>query len=69
MPSQKIIDIAALPDDALLNRIQMAAVSGFTVAAFKKWAAQGRGPRIVRVEGNPRTRVADFREWLSGQGG
>lgn len=57
-------DLGRLPDDALLDRNQVSALSGFTVQALKQWAVQGRGPRITVVEGRPRYRVRDTREWI-----
>jgi len=59
-------NISTLPDDALLTRKQVAALSGFTLQALKKWAGENRGPSITRVEGCPRYRVADVRSWFSG---
>ena len=59
-------DIARLPDDALLSRSQIAALSGFSIPALKKWAREGRGPAITYVEGRPRTKVRDFRLWVDG---
>ena len=44
---------------------QLAGVTGFPVQTFKNWAAGGRGPKIVTVEGRPRHRVADVRAWLA----
>ena len=57
-------DIAALPDDALLTRRQLSQIAGFSLQTLKQWPAQGRGPRVVTVEGRPRYRVADVREWM-----
>jgi hypothetical protein len=57
-------DISHLPDDAVLTRKQMIALSGFKESAFKKWAREKRGPAITTVEGLPRYRVADARIWL-----
>jgi hypothetical protein len=59
-----IPNVAVLPADALLTRRQMAALSGYTEQAFKKWARENRGPAITVVEGRPRYRVADARIWL-----
>jgi hypothetical protein len=61
-----IPDLANLPDGALLTRKQTAKLTGFTEQTFKKWAPLGRGPKITRVEGRPRYRVADVRRWISG---
>jgi len=60
------VDIGAMPPDALITQKQLAQICGFTVPALRKWARCGRGPRIVRIEGCPRYRVADVREWLRG---
>ena len=65
-PLAGLPDIARLPDDALLTRGQLAALTGFTEQAFKKWAREGRGPAITRIEGRPRTTVRDYRQWVSG---
>lgn len=64
--SASLPDIATLPNDALLTRGQLAALTGFTEQAFKKWAREGRGPAITYVEGRPRTKVRDFRLWVDG---
>lgn len=57
-------DIATLPADALLTRNQVAALSGFALQTLKMWPAQGKGPRVTVVEGRPRYRVADIRQWM-----
>lgn len=57
-------DISALPADALLTRRQVAALSGFALQTLKIWPAQGKGPRVTTVEGRPRYRVADVRQWM-----
>lgn len=57
-------DLAALPGDALITRNQLAAVSSFALVTLKLWAREGRGPRITVVEGRPRYRVRDVREWM-----
>jgi predicted site-specific integrase-resolvase len=57
-------DISALPADALLTRNQVAALSGFALQTLKMWPAQGKGPRVTTVEGRPRYRVADVRQWM-----
>jgi len=62
-----IPNLAEMPGDALMTLKQVAALSSFTEQAFKKWAREGRGPTITRVEGRPRYRVADVRRWISGQ--
>ncbi len=60
-------DLASLPPDALLTRNQLAALSGFKLQTLKMWPAQGKGPRVTRVEGRPRYRVADVRQWMGAQ--
>lgn len=61
-------DIDKLPGGALLTDGQKAALSGFSVAAFKKWRREGgqRGPATIYVEGRPRTTVRAYREWIAG---
>lgn len=60
-------DLRALPADALINRQQLSALSGFAPVTLKIWAAKGRGPRITRIEGLPRYRAEDVRLWLEGR--
>ena len=60
-------DIEKLPGTALLARRQVAALTGYAGVTLKRWADLGRGPKIVRIEGRPRYRVDDLREWLAGQ--
>lgn len=57
-------DFDSLPGGVFLTRRQVAALSGFTIQAFKVWATNGRGPRITYVENRPRYRVSDVRAWL-----
>ena len=60
-------DIQNLPDDALLNRNQIHALTGFSLPTLKKWAREGRGPAITYVEGRPRTTVRAYRAWVGGK--
>lgn len=62
-----IPNLAALPDDVLLTRDQVARLANFTGQALKLWAKVGRGPTCIRVEGRPRYRARDVRAWLDGQ--
>lgn len=68
MPAQNLNsdapDISKLPADALLTRKQLAAISGFALQTLKMWPAQGKGPCVTTVEGRPRYRVADVRQWM-----
>lgn len=57
-------DLQKLPADALLNRRQLAALSGYALITLQVWAAKGRGPKITRVEGRPRYRAEDVRNWM-----
>lgn len=57
-------DITALPDLALLTQKQLAQVTGFALPTIKRWAALGKGPRQVRVEGLPRYLARDVRAWI-----
>ena len=60
-------DLDTLPEHALLTRAQVVQLSGFALPTFKLWARQGKGPKLVRVEGHPRYPAGDFRRWVSGQ--
>ncbi|MCA3441957.1 MAG: DNA-binding protein [Rhodobacter sp.] len=60
-------DLAQLPPDAMMTRNQVAAVSGFALQTLKMWPAQGKGPKVTMIEGRPRYRVADVREWMGVQ--
>ena len=57
-------DLAELPADALLTRRQVCALSGFALVTLQVWSAKGRGPKITHIEGRPRYRVQDVREWM-----
>ena len=59
-----IFDPGALPEDALLTTKEVAAWTRFSVVAFEKWRANGRGPRATVVENRIRYRVGSVREWL-----
>lgn len=60
-------NLDGLPSNALLTRDQVAVLSGFAIVSLKKWARSARGPKITRVEGRPRYRVADVTAWLTAQ--
>lgn len=60
------LDLNSLPDDALLTRKQLIPLCGFAEPTLKRWSAEGRGPKITRVEGRPRFRVADVTEQTAG---
>lgn len=57
-------DLAKLPEHALLTPKQLHRLTGFAVVTFRVWAANGKGPKVTRVEGSPRYMVRDVREWL-----
>ena len=57
-------DLSTLPPDALLTRKQLASICGYALQTLKMWPAKGKGPRVTTVEGRPRYRVADVREWM-----
>jgi hypothetical protein len=62
-----IPDLDMLPGNAVITRKQLALLSGFSEQALKKWAREGRGPRLTMIEGHPRYRADDSRAWLSGE--
>lgn len=57
-------NLRALPADALLSRRELSALSGYAIITLKIWAAKGRGPKITRIEGRPRYRAEDVRNWM-----
>lgn len=61
------LDLSSFPADALLTRKQVADATGFSEITRKNWAVKSRGPKITRIEGMPRFRVADVREWMGVQ--
>lgn len=62
-----IPNVDELPASALLTPRQVVGVSGFSIPTLKRWAKEGKGPRVVTIEGRPRYRADDVREWLSGR--
>lgn len=62
--TRPIPDLEKLPDTALLTRRQLSDLSSFALITLKVWAKKGRGPQITVVEGRPRYRVRDVREWM-----
>jgi hypothetical protein len=69
-PRKRIDDAARLsalddaPAETLLSPRDVHAVFGPAPVTLRLWARQGRGPRVVRVEGRPRYRLGDLRAWL-----
>ena len=57
-------DLATLPDEAVIVTDQLSGVSGYAVQTLKIWRAKKKGPPFILVEGRPRYRVRDVREWL-----
>jgi len=53
-----------LPPDAALTIKQLAALTGFAPLTVKAWRKRNRGPKAITVNGRPRYRVADIKEWL-----
>lgn len=60
----EVPDLNTLPEHALLTQQQLHRLTGFALITFRIWAAQGRGPKITRVEGRPRYMARDVRAWL-----
>jgi len=57
-------NLTILPPHAALDRQQVCAATGFALQTLKAWAAQGRGPRVTRIEGRPRYLVCDVLAWM-----
>lgn len=62
----QIPDLQKMPPDTLLTRKQVSAISGYALVTLKLWARAGRGPRVTRLEGNPRYRAEDVSNWIAG---
>ncbi|MBV8849884.1 MAG: hypothetical protein JOZ16_09920 [Methylobacteriaceae bacterium] len=60
-----IPDIDDLPDEALITRRQLSVLSGYAITTLKIWARAGRGPNITVVEGRPRYKAIDVRNWIN----
>lgn len=58
-------DLKSLPDDALVTRRQLSALSGYAIPTLKIWARMAKGPRITKIEGRPRYKAADVRDWIN----
>jgi hypothetical protein len=54
------------PDWTVLAPSEVAALSGAALVTLRLWKRQGRGPKQIRIEGRPRYRLGDVREWLNG---
>ena len=49
----------------MLSEIGLAAYLGVSVAACRKWRAEGRGPTYIKVGRLVRYRMTDIEAWLS----
>jgi hypothetical protein len=56
-----------LADAVLLDDMQFGAVTGSAPSTIKRWRRQKKLPPAVRLNGRPRYRVGDIREWLKGE--
>lgn len=64
MTKEIAVNPDTIADSALITRRQLAQFSGFALQTLKKWPAEGKGPRVTRVEGRPRYRMSDVRAWM-----
>lgn len=60
----EILDLQSLPASAFVTRAQLAPALGFSLPTLKRWAGEGKGPRITYLENRPRYRVSDVLEWI-----
>lgn len=71
MSARRDIDLAArlagLPDDALASPAEAAAFLGFAPVTLRLWRRQSRGPAFVLIEGRPRYRMRELRDFAAGQ--
>jgi hypothetical protein len=54
----------ALSDEALLDDLQIALIADVSRPTIKRWRREKIGPRVTMLNGLPRSRVGDVREWL-----
>jgi hypothetical protein len=54
----------SLSNDALLDDGQIAVVADVSRPTIKRWRREKKGPRVTMLNGLPRSRVGDVREWL-----
>lgn len=55
-----------LSDAVLLDDHQVAVLAGRSTPTIKRWRREGKTPPIIHLNGLPRYRVGDIREWLLG---
>ncbi|RLK07412.1 helix-turn-helix transcriptional regulator [Ruegeria conchae] len=58
------LDLNALSASSFLTRVQLAPVIGFSLQTLKRWAGEGKGPRITYLENRPRYQVSDVLDWI-----
>jgi hypothetical protein len=56
------------PDETLISYADLSALSGFAVVTLRLWHGKKNKklPRVRRIEGRPRFRLGDVRQWLKG---
>jgi predicted DNA-binding transcriptional regulator AlpA len=56
------------PDETLISYADLSALSGFAVVTLRLWHREKKKklPQVRRIEGRPRFRLGDVREWLKG---
>ncbi|HEY5795421.1 MAG TPA: hypothetical protein VIU82_10425 [Bosea sp. (in: a-proteobacteria)] len=64
----RVPDLSGAPDELLLAPAEVAALSGIAEVTWYVWRKQGRGPSWLLVEGMPRLRLGDYRQWLDARG-
>ncbi len=62
--NSQLIDLAGLPDDALVPRKDVAALLGVTPRTLYNWRREGRGPAAIAVEGVVRYRAGTLRKLI-----
>lgn len=51
--------------DTLIPDTQVATILGVSVASLRRWRAEHRGPKWIRVEGQIRYRLQDIHDYLA----
>jgi predicted DNA-binding transcriptional regulator AlpA len=65
-PERKIRNLEDLPE--LVTRAELSQFSGVAVQTLARWAVDGTGPRITKLNRAVRYRRADVVAWLDAQG-
>lgn len=67
-PATGIADIEKLPPSSFLTRAQMVPILNVSVPTLKRWASEGKGPKVTHLENRVvRYRVSDVLHWMGAE--